>query len=407
VRPTLLRPALLVLLALIGGGCAGGGAAEKASPTTEVPLPVAAGPVPGLEWEAADPVAAGFDAAALAELVAEAEAAGSNCLLVSRGGRIVGEWYWNGTDPGTTQEVFSASKSVTSTLVGLAAADGALRVDQPASTWITEWADTPSAEVTVEDLLSNDSGRQYDARTDYGDMAVRAPDKTAFSIALGQDAEPGAVWQYNNSAIQTLEAVLERSTGTDMADFAEQRLFGPIGMTASGIKRDAAGNPLAFMGVETNCRDLARFGTLALRDGNWGGEQVVPAAWFEAATGAPSQELNSAYGYLWWLNHPGRIAGAGQAVGAAGDGAGGEGATDGAAEGEAAETRRQLVPGAPEDMFWALGLGGQVVQVDPGSDTVVVRLGSAGAPGRFGPSRTAEFVTRALSPGTPAGPPSG
>lgn len=148
---------------------------------------------------------------------------------------------------------------------------------------------------------------------------------------------------------------------------------------------DGAGNTLMFMGVKSTCEDLARFGYLFLRHGEWDGEQVVPADWVEAAVGRPSQAINDAYGYLWWLNRPGTVLGALQATGA-GEQPGGE-------------TPPQLVPGAPEDMFFALGLGNQIVAVDPGSESVVVRLGGGtpeeGAPA-FEPARAAAVVTDAL-----------
>ena len=81
---------------------------------------------PAGDWSRLDPAEAGFDPAALEALAAEAEAGKSNCLVVTRLGRLVAEWYWNGTDASTRQEAFSVTKSVTSTLVGIAQADGAL-----------------------------------------------------------------------------------------------------------------------------------------------------------------------------------------------------------------------------------------------------------------------------------------
>ena len=136
-------------------------------------------------------------------------------------------------------------------------------------------------------------------------MAIGASDKTAFALALGQDAPPGDVWAYNNSAIQTLSAVLEAATGEDPVDYARTQLFEPLGMADSTLTTDAAGNALTFMGLRTTCLDLARFGYLMLRDGVWDGEQVVSSDYVEQATGRSSTELNAAYGLLWWLNREG------------------------------------------------------------------------------------------------------
>jgi CubicO group peptidase (beta-lactamase class C family) len=197
-------------------------------------------------------------------------------------------------------------------------------------------------------------------------MAIGARDKTTFAIGLGQDAPPGEVWAYNNSAIQTLSQVLGEATGEDPADYATSRLFDPIGMRRSTMGKDGAGNTLTFMGLRTTCLDLARFGYLMLNGGRWDGEQVVSQDWVDAATGRSSTELNAAYGYLWWLNRPGPVAS--PAV-----------ATTGAGQGSIADG--QLVPGAPDDVFWALGFRNQIVAVIPSERIVAVRMGGAPPPG--------------------------
>lgn len=334
--------------------------------TTPGTVSAATGPVPGAEWETADPASLGFDPAKLDEVAAAAEAGGSNCLVVVRDGKIVEEDYWNGTDESTAQEVFSATKSYTSVLVGIAQDEGKLSIDQPASTYITEWQGTPSESVTIRNLLSNDSGRYYEFENDYFKMAAAAPDKTQFAIDLTQADPPGTVWEYNNSAIQTLDRVLLKATGESPTDFAATELLDPIGMTDSTMTKDPAGNTRTFMGLQSTCRDMARFGVLMLNEGNWDGEQIVSQEWVEESTGKRSQDLNGSYGYLWWLNREGPQRGSGQATGGAG---GAE------AEGEAG----QMVPGAPDDVYWALGAGGQYIAVHPSSGVVAVRLAPVNA----------------------------
>lgn len=355
---------------------------------------------PGDEWARGDAAALGFDVAELEAIAARAEQAASNCMVVVRDGEIAAEWYWNGTDAGSAQEVFSVTKSHTSTLVGIAQADGDLDVDDRASEYIDAWVGTDSEDVTIENLLSNDSGREWSLALDYGQLPGQ-PDLAAFATGLGQDAAPGESWAYNNAAIQTLDVVLREATGQDTHELAAERLYEPIGMDDSALTTDDAGNTRTFMGLQSTCEDLARFGHLFLHDGNWDGTQVVPEQWVDAAVGAASQDINDAYGYLWWLNRPGTVLGARQATSAT------------AAPAEGDDT--QLVPGAPEDMFFALGLGGQIVAVDPGSGTVVVRLGGVGTPPGSTPFTAAEaaaVVTDALvDPAAPAagatGPASG
>ncbi|WP_241834793.1 serine hydrolase domain-containing protein [Pseudofrankia asymbiotica] len=385
--------AVLAAAALLGVAACSGGSATASEP----PRPTATGAdasgqasapphQPGDEWETVAPAAVGLDPAKLDEIAKTAETGKSNCLLVVRGGKIAGEWYFRGTNKDTTQDVFSATKSVTSTLVGIAQDDGDLKISESASTWIPTWRGTPSEAVTVRDLLSNDSGRRWSVGLDYGQL-VKATDQTGFAVGLDQANPPGQVWAYNNSAIQTLQQVLKGATGQDPVTFAEDRLFGPLGMTDTRMTPDGAGNARTYTGLHTTCRDLARFGQLALDHGVWHGKQIVSADWLRAATGTSSTELNAAYGYLWWLNHEGLI---GNPLVA----------TDLSQVGNQTATRGRLVPGAPDDIFWAIGLGNQVVQVDPGSDTVVVRMGipeTAPKPPTFGPGEASRVVTQAVT----------
>jgi CubicO group peptidase (beta-lactamase class C family) len=233
--------------------------------------------------------------------------------------------------------------------------------------------------VTVQDLLSNDSGRQWSLGLDYVEL-LRAPDKNAFGIGLGQDVPPGQTWAYNNAAIQTLSEVLETATGEAPADFAERTLFEPVGMSDSELTTDAAGNSLTFMGLHTTCLDLARFGYLMLRRGTWDGEQVVSADYVDEATAVSSTGLNAGYGYLFWLNHRGPVASPILATSGVGDNAIADG---------------QLVPGAPEDVFWALGFNDQVVAVIPSEGIVAVRMGAR--PPEEAPFGRAELTNGVLS----------
>jgi len=317
--------------------------------------------VPGVDWPRIDATDAGLAPSAIDDVRAVAAAAESDCLVVVHDGQLVHEEYWDETTADTDQEIFSTTKSVSAVLVGIAQDQGHLDIDEPASTYLTEWHGTPSEAVTIGQLLTNTSGRYWDFTTDYVEM-VGADDRSAFSIALDQQHEPGTVWVYNNAAIQTLEEVLERATGQDVAEFAAEHLFDPIGMDVE-FGRDPAGNPATFFSLRAGCLDMARFGLLALEGGRWGTDQVVSADYMAAAT-SPSTDLNAAYGYLWWLN-----------------------ARDGWVHPDPRrDTSAAFWPDAPLDAYAALGLGNQVVAVLPSHDLVVVRLGRRDAAGAEGPA---------------------
>lgn len=375
------------IVAIIAGSCSTSetNGSSNAASNADRGGAATADDAPGEQWTVSSAKAEGFDQAALDAIAADAERAGSNCLLVTRHGRIVDEWYWNGTDEHSSQEIFSATKSIASTLVGIAQDKRELSIEDSAAKFIPEWTATPSTAVTVKNILSNDSGREWSLKSDYVTM-IRSGDLTRYAVGLGQQSPPGETWAYNNAAIQTLSEVIENASGASATEIAEQRLFSKIGMADTTMNPDAAGNTLTFMGAHSTCRDLARFGYLFLRKGTWNGEQIVSEDWVEAATGEPSQSLNAAYGYLWWLNRRGTVLS--PLIAAT------------AQESEAREDS-QMVPGAPEDMYWAIGKGNQIVSVDPGTDTVAVRLGVGTDPAGvepFGAAAIARVVTDAIVP---------
>ena len=378
--------------ALLLAGCSDAASKPEEAPagdptttgTSAAENPPPDSPSPGASaLPSAPPEELGFDPKVLDRLAEEAKDAGSTCFLVARDGVVAGEWYWNDGAADKPQEVFSVTKSVTSTLVGLAQADGDLDLADPAADYIPEWAGTASDTVTVRNLLSNDSGRFWSTESDYGAL-IQAQDRSAYAVGLEQADPPGEVWNYNNAAIQTLDRVIRTATGTATDAYAEERLFEPLGMSSTRMTLDASGNSTqAFFGMQSTCPDLARFGQLFEQAGEWDGEQLLPRAWVKDAVGRSSQDLNAAYGLLWWVNRAGPQLGPVE-------------------EGGSAQRTGQLVPGAPADIYAALGFGGQVVMVDPGSGTVVVRLGTLGTgasptSGAYSLANAAKVVTEALT----------
>lgn len=353
--PSLTRRLVLLTAAvvLVAAACSSGGGADTDtadnSGGTEAPE---AQPVvfPDPDWERIDPADAGLDPAAVDELVAEAEATGSHCLAVTHNGRLVGEWNFGDWTSDDTTLFFSATKSMASTLVGIAQDEGLLDIDDPASDYITEWQGTESEDVTIRDLLGNDSGRFWSFASDYEQMPV-AESNTDFSVALEQQHAPGDEWEYNNAAIQTLEAVLEGALDEDPVEFAQTRFVEPLGMHGEW-RTDASGNLQTYMGFDGNCTDALRFGNLALAGGEWNGEQLVSREWLDEATGQPSQELNEAYGFLWWRNV--------------------DGGWEDVRTGEPGEG--PFWSDVPDDAYAALGAGGQTVAVHPSSGLVMARL---------------------------------
>ena len=375
-----------LLSGVLVGGCGGPSTSPDPAPraAAQVAARVAQVPAPGTVdgWDTRSPKSLGLRARALQTGATKARALDSTCFAVVRRDKLARDWNWR-LDRTTPREVFSITKSVTSALVGIAVRDDDLRLDDRVSTYVPQWRGTASETVTVRNLLSNDSGRFWSMQSDYADL-LGARSRTRYAVGLPQQYAPGSAWAYNNAAIQVLEPVLEAATGMPVARFAQTRLFGPLGMDHSTFITDRADNAAVFYGLQTTCLDLARFGSLYLDGGTVDGTRLLDRSYVERSVGRSSTAHNGAYGYLWWLNRAGPLRGATDDVDALGQ--------------PLRPTTGQLAPSAREDVFAALGFGGQVLMIDPESRTMVIRLGLPAQPGAesYGFDAATSVLTRAL-----------
>jgi CubicO group peptidase (beta-lactamase class C family) len=244
-----------------------------------------------------------------------ASAPGNTGLLVIRRGYVVGEWY-RGCDRTRAFNIYSSSKSYTSTAFGLILDDfgngslpGGKRLSLDTKVCNQEWIpeslplpDPRKAEITVRNLLNMASG--------IGPEPV--PAKAPFESALGHlegspfarlRGEPGTVFNYSNAGVAHLVLLFNHAQGTDLFPFLKERLFDPVGMQRLEwlkIGGDGAIGPYnqGYSGVLTNPREHARFCYLALHKGAWNGKRIVPAAYYDFAW-EPSAVKNN-YGGQWW-----------------------------------------------------------------------------------------------------------
>ncbi len=337
-RRTMLRhsPAVLVGSALVGRSL------------------IAAPPKPyyprGNDWETRAPKDAGMDAAAIEDAVKYASEHNSTGLVIVRGGRIVTEQYWQKWTLETSQPIFSASKSITATLVGMAIEEGKLKgVEQSASAFVSAWQGSPKEAITIRHLLTMTSG----LKVGLGRVAAEVD---AFEETAGFPLEhkPGEHWAYNTPSYRMLLRVLEIASGENINQYTQRKLGAPLGLQQSSW--DCAPGPNS----KTNCtwyrsclRDMSKFGLLILRNGKWEEKQPVSAKFVKEST-STSQKLNEAYGYLWWLNGKPSFKLAGGRTG-----------------------QGMLWPDCPPDAFGALGAQDKKIYIVPGLDLVVSRHGGA------------------------------
>lgn len=252
-------------------------------------------PVPDASWKTVDAAERGIDAVALREHEALARRSGADAILVCYRGQIVSEWYSDRyAEPMATM---SSVKSITALLAGLLIADGKIEsVDDPVSKYIPQWREGIRGRVRIRHLLNMTSGLP-DFRGGRAGVGF-AENKNEFVIGLTPTVEPGTRWSYSNEGSQLLSPILEKAAGMPLEEYAQKRLFEPLGMRNTTLKV-IDGQALTYADANTTLRDFARLGVMMLNDGKWGDRQVVPAEWVRACI-SPCP-VNKKYGYLWWL----------------------------------------------------------------------------------------------------------
>lgn len=278
-------------------------------------------------WSPAAQAEAGLDAEALCGLdkfIAQWPRANIHAVLVARHGRLVMERYFRGADehwgtpvgikqfaPDVRHDLRSVTKSVVSLLVGIALGEGKFPpLDSAVIDQLPDYASLrtrDNARITFRHLLSMSTGLAWDESLPYDNPAnseirmIAAADPVRYVLQQPIVAPPGSVYSYNGGATTLLGAVLEKTTGQRLEDYARNRLFVPLTINDSEwVRLPMTGRASAASGLRLRPRDTAKLGQLLLGDGVWAGRQVVPRGWIAEST-SPRMSVDGAhYGYQWW-----------------------------------------------------------------------------------------------------------
>ncbi|HET9224964.1 MAG TPA: serine hydrolase [Roseiflexaceae bacterium] len=324
--PTPARPirVLLWLLALLAAGC---GQAQPAavpssvplSPSAAVPSSVPISPSEGERywptdgWRTSPPEAQGMDPQQLAGLlqVIQQEHLNLHSLLIIRNGYIVSESYFQSYTEQTPHELYSVTKSVVATLVGIAIDKRSIDdVNQPLGgffpNYIFQHPDERKDAIRLEHVLTMRTGLDWQEQDSTFRQMYQSRDWVQFMLNLPMREPPGQQFRYCSGCSHLLSAIVQQRTGMNTRDFAQQTLFDPLGIDGVTWEQDRQGTPIGGWGLQLTPRDMAKLGYLYLHDGMWDGQQVVSAAWVKAAIQQHTEtdsELGLGYGYQWWT-HP-------------------------------------------------------------------------------------------------------
>jgi len=299
-------------------------------------------------WETVTPASLGWNEAAIPDLKAFLATSNSRSLIVLKDGKIAIEEYlgtqFNGGAFTATSNWYwaSAGKTLTSALVGIAASQNKINLDAKTSDYLgAAWTSLTAAQenkITVRNQITMTTGL---------DDGVSNPDCTT-KTCLVFKADAGTRWAYHNAPYTLLDGVIANATGKTLNAYLNEQIISITGMDGQYIK---TGDNNVFYSTP---RSMARFGLLMLNQGTWNQTSVIPENYVNLMK-TTSQSLNQSYGYLTWLN--GKISYMVPTLQTIFPGA--------------------LSPNAPADLYAAMGKNGQLINVVPSQNLVVIRVGDA------------------------------
>ncbi|MBI5693113.1 MAG: serine hydrolase [Verrucomicrobia bacterium] len=268
-----------------------------------------AGPAGSLPRSA--PEAQGVSSAGLLRFLdaAEEKIHSLHSFMLVRHGHVVAEGWWAPYAAEEPHQLFSLSKSFTSTAVGLAVAEGKLSVDDPVLGFFPDEApEKPSANLRamrVRDLLTMSTGHHDE---DIRGFPYNSDESLVRKfLALPVAHKPGTFFVYNTPGSFMLSAIVQKVTGETVLDYLRPRLFAPLGIADPTWEASKQGVSLGGFGLNLRTEDIARFGQLYLQKGRWQGKQLVSEVWVEAATArqmsngsSPASDWEQGYGYQFW-----------------------------------------------------------------------------------------------------------
>lgn len=304
-------------------------------------------------------------------------------LIIIKDGLIHYEYYDSLHGPHTPHVLWSISKTITASLLGISERDGRINLDdQLREFYPLENSDHNYDKITLKNLLYMDSGYIWNEGIKEVNlnplvkMLFGQGHKDMASFALSRKIikqGPTYQWNYSSGTSTITMGVLKKIYGSDDEQMPWRNLFNPLGMRSAVFERDISGTFIGGSSAFTTPRDLAKIGYLYLNNGVWNGEVLLPAEWIQKMlTPSPGYlspgtiitdvTKDGVYGGSIWLNK------------------------------ETKKGKGKPYPNVPEDMYLAIGYMGQLLVVIPSLKMIIVRTGHD----QEYHSKLNEFLSRAI-----------
>ena len=267
-------------------------------------------------WETSTPEEQGMDSGVLNELKDHIKGNYPDIIsmVIIRNGFLVEEEYFDYSDT-TKRNIYSCTKSFTSTLIGIAIHEGYIdSINESVLDFFPNHTftnvDERKQNMTLYHLLTMTAGLEWvEGEYNPNDSFIRmtkSTDWVQFVLDLEMVAHPGETFNYNTGAYHVMSAIINYTTGMSTLEFAKSRLFDPLGIEDYIWQKDPSGIHRGGDCLWLTPRSLAKLGQLYLDNGSWKGQQIVPEEWVYNSTGitTPPEETTypEGYGWGWWIH---------------------------------------------------------------------------------------------------------
>lgn len=330
-------------------------------------------PAAGADFEVVAPESVGVDGGAVRAAIDELATPMTRSLRIYRHGCLIGQTRRDLTTAAEPAQLFSMTKSVVGLAVGRAVTLGHLDLDDPIGDHLAG-LDPGHGAITVRQLLTHTSGLRFGW---VNDLVGSTEDSVAQAMSMPFAHPPGEFFEYAQTTVSTLTAVVAAAAGREFQEFVSSELFEPVGIEPGTWRwsRDAVGTTQGYAWLDLAPVDMARLGSLVLAAGEWRGRQLIDPSYIDQM--GDGTTANAGYGFLSQTNagrwHIGTFGGV--------------------------RRERRVIASAPPDTVIFSGFLEQATYVVPSLDLVIVRFGLPPE------AQWKDHLFRSLLPGIPEAPP--